>query len=289
MRFISPDGDEEIRELGFTPTGHPLDRYLRQETPFCAGCGNGVILNAFLSVIDEDFGSLDSFAFFSGIGCASWIPNPHLLADAVHTTHGRSIPVATGAKLANPKLNAVVISGDGDLAAIGGGHLFQSARRNVEMLVILVNNRIYGMTGGQCGPLTPEDAVTLTTPFGNPESPYDLAPIISAAGASFCARWTVAQPKKLKEAIRSGLERSRKGFAFLEVISTCPTQYGRFVERETDPVVLYHHLLDSSVPIDMARKMSKSELEGKITVGTFRDQARTGFSARIGEEKEVKG
>jgi len=203
--------------------------YLREEalpSPFCPGCGAGIITNSFLKAV-KNLGheDLSGFAFVSGIGCSAWIPSPHFKADTLHTTHGRAIAFATGLKVSRPDLNVVVISGDGDLAAIGGNHLIHAARRNIDMTVICTNNYIYGMTGGQMGPTTFTGDHTSTSPYGNPERPFDLSRLVAAAGANYVARWTTAHPNQATRSIQTALE--RKGFSFIEMISQCPTAYGR--------------------------------------------------------------
>jgi 2-oxoglutarate ferredoxin oxidoreductase subunit beta len=204
-------------------------QYLREETlpsTFCSGCGAGEVTNSFIKAV-KDLGheDLSKFTFVSGIGCSSWITSPYFKADTLHTTHGRAIAFATGLKLANPELNVVVISGDGDLAAIGGNHLIHAARRNIDMTVICVNNYNYGMTGGQLGPTTFTGDRTSTSPYGNPERPFDISRLVAAAGANYVARWTTAHPVQAARAIRTALE--KKGFSFVEMISQCPTSYGR--------------------------------------------------------------
>ena len=181
---------------------------------------------AFLKAV-KDLGheDLSKFAFVSGIGCGAWIVSPHFRADTLHTTHGRAIAFATGLKLAIPEQEVVVISGDGDLAAIGGNHLIHAARRNMDLTVICSNNWIYGMTGGQVGPTTFTGDRTSTTPYGNPERPFDIARLVAAAGANFVARWTTAHPFQASRAMKTALE--RKGFSFVEMLSQCPTAYGR--------------------------------------------------------------
>jgi len=203
--------------------------YLREETlpsTFCSGCGAGEVTNALIRAV-KDLGhdDLSRFSFVSGIGCSSWITSPYFKADTLHTTHGRAIAFATGLKLANPDLKVIVISGDGDLAAIGGNHLIHAARRNIDMTVICVNNYIYGMTGGQVGPTTFTGDRTSTSPYGNPERPFDLSRLVAAAGANYVARWTTAHPVQAARAIRTAIE--KKGFSFVEMISQCPTAYGR--------------------------------------------------------------
>jgi 2-oxoglutarate ferredoxin oxidoreductase subunit beta len=203
------------------------DKFLRVIPKFCLGCGNEIVLNSIISAIGDLYGTMDGFVFLSGIGCAAWIPSPHIKADTIHTTHGRPITFATGVKLANPDLKVVVISGEGDLAGIGGNHLIHAARRNIEITVICVNNLVFGMTGGQLSPTTPLRAITSTTLGGNIEYPFDLARLVAYAGASYAARWTTAHKRQLQGSIEKALKKGQKGFAFVEVFSPCPTQFTR--------------------------------------------------------------
>ncbi len=200
-------------------------KFLRVAPKFCPGCGNEKVIDSILVSIEDLYGSTENFVFVSGIGCAAWIPSPHIKADTIHTTHGRPITFATGVKLANPNLKVVVISGDGDLAGIGGNHLIHAARRNVEITVICVNNLVYGMTGGQLSPTTPRGAITSTTSDGNIEYPFDLARLVMNAGASYAARWTTLHKDQLLSSIKKALIKGQKGFAFLEIISPCTTQF----------------------------------------------------------------
>jgi len=202
-------------------------KFLRATPEFCPGCGNLIVLDSLISEIENLYGSMDGFVFLSGIGCAAWIPSPHIKADTIHTTHGRPITFATGVKLANPDLKVVVISGEGDLAGIGGNHLIHAARRNIEMTVICVNNLIYGMTGGQLSPTTPQGAITRTTFGGNKEYPFDLSRLVTNAGASYVARWTTTDKVKLQKSIGKPLKKGQEGFAFVEIISPCTTQFTR--------------------------------------------------------------
>ena len=207
------------------------ERYLRHlATKLCPGCGDGIVANALVRAIDElvERGELKykDLVAVSGIGCSGWITSPYLNADTFHTTHGRTLAFATGMKVANPQLKIFVITGDGDGAAIGLNHLLQAARRNIDVNVLLINNQIYGMTSGQVAPTTPHDAWTLTTPQGNPEHPFDIAKLVAAAGATYVARWTAAHPIQLKRSIMEAYR--NKGFSFIEVLTTCPTYYGRY-------------------------------------------------------------
>jgi 2-oxoglutarate ferredoxin oxidoreductase subunit beta len=224
-------------------------------------------MNSFLKAVHElAHKDLNKFVFCSGIGCAAWIPSPHFEADSIHTTHGRSIPVATGVKLVRPDLNVVVFGGDGDLAGIGLSHLIHAARRNLDITVLMVNNMIYGMTGGQVAPTTPFKAKTTTTPYGNFEPPLDTARLVTTAGASYSARWTTAHLNELKDAIKKALR--TKGFAFVEAVSQCPTAFGRKAGLKTAGDML-RWFKENSVPLKEAEKMAEEELVGKIVVGEF--------------------
>jgi 2-oxoglutarate ferredoxin oxidoreductase subunit beta len=227
--LVSTLADLIVDTLTSTEPKHFALQYLREEclpTPFCPGCSNGTLIDSFLKAV-KDLGheDLKGFAFVSGIGCGAWIPSPHFKADTLHTTHGRAIAFATGLKLARPELKVVVISGDGDLATIGGNHLIHAARRNIDMTVICSNNYNYGMTGGQVSATTFTGDTTSTTPYGNPERPFDMSRLVAAAGANYVARWTAAHPVQAARAIRTALQ--RKGFSFVEILSMCPTGYGR--------------------------------------------------------------
>ncbi|MGQ9460920.1 MAG: thiamine pyrophosphate-dependent enzyme [Candidatus Bathyarchaeaceae archaeon] len=241
--------------------------YLRDlRLPFCSGCGNLTVMNCFLRAVHElGYMDLNKFVFCSGIGCAAWIPSPYFKADAIHTTHGRSITVATGVKLTRPELNVVVFGGDGDMVGIGLSHLIHAARRNLDIVVVMVNNMIYGMTGGQVAPTTPIKAKTTTTPYGNIERPFDAARLVVAAGASYAARWTTFHVEQLKESMKKAL--ATRGFAFVEAVSQCPTAFGRRMGLTAAEMLTWFK--ESSVGLREAEKMVEKDLEGKIVVGEF--------------------
>ncbi|MCB2172667.1 hypothetical protein KQH65_08015 [archaeon] len=202
------------------------DQYVRsQPSAFCPGCGGGIILNCFLRAIDDLGLDQDKILAVSGIGCTAWIPSPNFNGDTLHTTHGRAIAFATGAKAFNPDLTTVVFTGDGDGAGIGGNHLIHAARRNINLKVILVNNMSYAMTGGQIAPTTMHGETTVTSPYGNPEFPFDITQLVKAAGASYVAKWSTYHVIELTNAIKEALQ--HKGFSFIEVLSQCPTQQRR--------------------------------------------------------------
>ncbi len=202
------------------------DQYVRsQPSAFCPGCGGGIILNCFIRAIDDLGLDQDKILAVSGIGCTAWIPSPNFNGDTLHTTHGRAIAFATGAKAFNPDLTTVIFTGDGDGAGIGGNHLIHAARRNINLKVILVNNMSYAMTGGQIAPTTMHGETTVTSPYGNPEFPFDITQLVKAAGASYVAKWSTYHVIELTNAIKEALQ--HKGFSFIEVLSQCPTQQRR--------------------------------------------------------------
>jgi 2-oxoglutarate ferredoxin oxidoreductase subunit beta len=248
-----------------------LEQYLRpavKSTPFCPGCGHGILMNQALRAVDELKLGMDKMLFVSGIGCAAWIPSPHFNADTLHTLHGRAIAFATGAKMFNPELKVVVISGDGDLTSIGGNHLIHAARRDIELTVICANNMIYGMTGGQAASTTPVGALTATSMEGNLYRPFDLCKLVKAAGASYVARYSVTQVLSLKDSIKKAL--GTKGFSFVEALSPCPTQFGRR-NRYDAPTDMLKTLIDACILMKDAEGLNEEALEGKILTGEFID------------------
>jgi 2-oxoglutarate ferredoxin oxidoreductase subunit beta len=211
-----------------------LEQYLRDEvqsTPFCPGCGHGILLGLILRAIEGVGLDMQRMLFVSGIGCAAWIPSPNYKADTLHALHGRAIPFATGARLVNPDLKIVVISGDGDLASIGGNHLIHAARRGHDLTVVCANNMIYGMTGGQAASTTPEGSLTTTTPEGSEYPPFDLCRLVKGAGAAYVARGSIVRPYSLIDYLGRALR--TPAFSFVEVLSPCPTQYGRRNRQDT--------------------------------------------------------
>ncbi|MDD3454858.1 MAG: 2-oxoacid:ferredoxin oxidoreductase subunit beta [Methanothermobacter sp.] len=247
---------------------NPFLKYLRKDRLphiFCAGCGNGIVMNTFFKGMELANIDFENIVLVSGIGCSSRIPG-YVKCDSLHTTHGRPIAFATGLKLGNPELDVVVFTGDGDAAAIGGNHLIHGARRNIDLTVICINNNIYGMTGGQISPTSPRGSYGSTAPYGAIETPFDLAELVKAAGASYVARWTTAHPLQLANSIRRGLE--NKGFSFIEALSQCPTYFGR-KNRMRTPVEMLKWMKENSINRRKALRMEPKELEGKIIVGDF--------------------
>ncbi len=234
---------------------HPLDTLIRADRMphiWCPGCGIGIVMRCYAKAILESGIPPDRHVVVSGIGCTGRVAG-YMNLDSYHTTHGRAIPFATGLKLANPELTVTVFSGDGDLVAIGGNHLIHAARRNVDLVVICVNNFNYGMTGGQAGPTTPLGSRATTAPYGNPELPFNLPFLLAASGANYVSRWTSLHVRPVIEDIRQAF--TRPGFSFLEVLSPCPIGYGKsnHMDEGIDEMTLYRHrcvLVDGAVPLD---------------------------------------
>ena len=261
-------------------TEHPLKKHTRphvKKTTTCPGCGNGIIAQAILRSIEELGLNMDDFVFVSGIGCSAWIPSPLFAADTLHTTHGRPVAFATGVKLGRPESHVMVASGDGDLTAIGGNHLIHAARRNIDLTVVLVNNGIYGMTGGQTAPTTPRGLTTITSPYGSMEHALNISEMIVAAGAPYVARWTTYHPRPLTRSIKKGIQ--KKGFALIEAVSQCPVQFGR-VSKIGKAVDILKFFKENSIRIDKASGMSEEELEGKIIIGEFADKEKVELSSQ---------
>lgn len=262
------------------PYGNKFLPYLREDRLphiFCPGCGNGTIMNAFIKGMEKAEMDFDSVAMVSGIGCSSRIPG-YMDCDSLHTTHGRALSFATGLKVSNPDLNVVVFSGDGDAASIGGNHLIHAARRNINLTVICVNNNIYGMTGGQISPTSPKGSFGTTAPYGTDDSPFKLAELVAAAGATYSARWTTLQIENLVGSIKTGLKNN--GFSFIEVVSPCPTYYGRKNKLRT-PTAMAVTIKINTVFKSEAERMKEKDLEGKIVVGEFANKTKAEFTDNI--------
>ncbi|WP_368029331.1 2-oxoglutarate ferredoxin oxidoreductase subunit beta [Arcobacter sp. s6] len=203
------------------------DEYLRTDkmpTLWCWGCGDGVILKSVIRAIEKLGWNMDDVCVVSGIGCSGRFSS-YINCNTVHTTHGRTLPYATGIKLANPDKKVIVVGGDGDGLAIGGNHTIHAARRNIDLNYIIINNFIYGLTNSQTSPTTPQGMWTVTMSRGNIDPTFDACKLVEAAGASFVARETMLDPKKLERVLVKGFE--HKGFSFIEVFSNCHVNLGR--------------------------------------------------------------
>lgn len=234
---------------------------------WCPGCGHGILMRA-ITVAIEDLGlDKDKVCIISGIGCSSRAAG-YMNFNTLHTTHGRALAFATGVKLANPDLHIIVISGDGDASAIGGNHLIHACRRNIDITAIIFNNNIYGMTGGQYSPTTPNGDKGTTAPYGNIDRPFDMCQLASAAGATYVARSTAYHANQMINYVKKGL--SHKGFSFIEGISSCPTYYGRKNKKGTSVDIL-NSLKDTFVDLKLKDKLPADKLEGKMFMGEFKE------------------
>ncbi len=261
---------------------HPLDGIIRADRMphiWCTGCGIGIVMRCYATAILESGIPIQNQVIVSGIGCSGRTAG-YMNIDSYHTTHGRAIPFATGLKLANPLLNVVVFSGDGDIAAIGGNHLIHAARRNIDLKIICVNNFNYGMTGGQAGPTTPYGARGTTAPYGSPELPFNLPILVAAAGANYVSRWTTIHVRQLKQDIMASF--SRPGFNFIEVLSPCPIGFGKSnnIEDGLEEMELYR---DRCVLVENGKSIALDVLgidlreEKPIYIGEFVSRERAPF------------
>ena len=264
------------------PEGFSPRTYMRNlKLPFCPGCGLYLLSDTFLRAVHElGHKNLDGFCFASGIGCASWIPSPYYMADSVHTLHGRSIPVATSIKLVRADLNVVVFGGDGDIVGIGMSHFIHAARRNTDILVIMGNNMVYGMTGGQVAPTTPFDTTTATTPYGSFEHPVDAVRLAMAAGAAYSARWTTAHPRELRDAMKKAIQ--LHGFRFIEVVTQCPVGFGRR-SGYGDAGAILKEFKERAVSVEESGRLTPEELDSRIVVGEFLGRRRPTLNEAVAE------
>jgi 2-oxoglutarate ferredoxin oxidoreductase subunit beta len=242
------------------------ENYLRKATLphiWCPGCGNGIVTAALIRAIDKLQLERKHTIIVSGIGCSSRASG-YMNFNTVHTAHGRALSFATGIKLANPTLNVIVITGDGDSTAIGGNHFIHAARRNIDLTTIIFNNSIYGMTGGQFSPLTPQESKATTSPFGHIERPFDIAALAIAAGASYVARGTAFHATMLTDIICKAI--ANKGFSVVDTITQCPTYFGR-KNKLGSPAKMLEWQRDHAVMAVAAAKLDKKALEGKFVIG----------------------
>jgi 2-oxoglutarate ferredoxin oxidoreductase subunit beta len=241
---------------------------------WCPTCGLGTVVTAFAAALEKNEIPLDEVALVSGIGCAGRVAG-YVKVDSFHTTHGRAIPFATGLKLANPKLKVVVVSGDGDLIAIGGNHFIHAARRNMDITVICVNNFIYAMTGGQVAPTTPLTANASTMPYGNFEPPFNIPFLADSCGAVYVARWSALHVRRMTTAFAEAM--AKPGFSVVEIVTPCSTLYARRNRLGTglDLMKFYH----DSVEIQHGANTRDVDInfQSKITCGKFVDREKPTF------------
>ena len=265
---------------------HPKDHLLRVDRLphiWCPTCGIGTAVSCFVTAIEETGIPEDQFAVVSGIGCTGRVAG-YVKLDSFHTTHGRAMPFAVGLHLAKPDMKVVVFSGDGDLISIGGNHFLHTARRNLDITVICVNNFIYGMTGGQLAPTTPKSAKTTTSPYGNMEYPMNIPYLAGACGAVYVARWTVLHIKRLTRAIKEAL--MKPGFSVVEIIAPCSTLYARKnrLGTGTDLMGFYHD--NCEIRHDADLKSLDLNYQSKIICGKFVDIEKPTYKDMLDKARE---
>ena len=248
---------------------NPNRKFLRPEKLphfFCSGCGCGQVLNYYTQALDELGMDPQYMVHIAGVGCTARIP-VYLKTDMFHGVHGRTLAWATGVKMMQPDTPVVIFAGDGDVASIGGNHLIHACRRNLDVTVVMVNNLNFAMTGGQVAPTTPEGVRTMTTPFGNSEPRFDVCQLAMAAGATHVERWTTAKPVQCKKALERALQ--HKGFSLIEIVSQCPTHFGRYALKTGDPVAVLEWIKEYTYTDAEAKNKTAEELDGKLRLGQF--------------------
>ncbi|MBI4775763.1 MAG: 2-oxoacid:ferredoxin oxidoreductase subunit beta [Deltaproteobacteria bacterium] len=237
---------------------------------WCPGCGHGIVLNNLVQSIDKLGLNKNDLVLVTGIGCSARISG-YVDFHTLHTIHGRALAFATGVKLARPELTLLVAMGDGDALAIGGNHFIHAARRNIDITALIMNNRTYGMTGGQHSPLTGFGTKSTTAPLGNIEQVFDTMELAKAAGASFAARGTTYHVRSLQKLLTQAIR--HKGFSVVEILSQCPTYFGRKTKAGTAADMLRSYR-DNTVPVGSEAKQKNPDL---IERGIFVQEERTEF------------
>lgn len=262
---------------------NPMEGFLRMDRIphiWCPGCGIGTVVSSFASALRKSEIDLDKVCVVSGIGCTGRVAG-YIKLDSFHSTHGRAIPFATGLKLANPELKVIVFSGDGDIVGIGGNHFIHAARRNMDILVICVNNFNYAMTGGQVAATTPILANLSTAPYGNYEYPFSLPYLADACGATYVARWTALHLRRVTMAIQEAFQ--KKGFSFIEVITPCVTLYARRNRLGDGLNILKYYYENSEIQHGADTRTLDISYQGKIVVGKFIDREKPTFLSCMNE------
>ncbi len=245
------------------------DKYLRTDkmpTLWCWGCGDGVILKSIIRAIDKLGWNMDDVCIVSGIGCSGRLSS-YVNCNTVHTTHGRAVAYATGIKLANPDKHVIVVTGDGDGLAIGGNHTIHGCRRNIDLNHVVIDNFIYGLTNSQTSPTTPQGMWTVTAQYGNVDPNFDACKLAEGSGASFIARESVLDPKKLEKIFVEGF--SHRGYSFFDIFSNCHINLGR--KNKMGEAAQNLKWIDSrTVSKRKYDAMDEEERKGKFPVGVLK-------------------
>ena len=251
---------------------------------WCPGCGHGTVLNGLLRAVEQLGMSKNEIVMVSGIGCSARISG-YLDFHTLHTIHGRALAFATGVKMSRPELNLIVPMGDGDALAIGGNHFIHAARRNIDITAIVMNNRIYGMTGGQYSPLSGPDITATTAPFSSIDPSFDVVELSRDAGATFVARTTTYHVKQITDYIKQAI--LHEGFAVVEILSQCPTHFGR-KNKEGSAVDMMKRYKEVTTPIGSKAKQENPDL---IERGIFVQEERLEYCKEYEKivERAMKG
>lgn len=261
---------EKTKQIG-KDDHHPMEGLLRMDRIphiWCSTCGLGTTVGALAGALKQLELDLNKVAVVSGIGCTGRVAG-YLKLDSFHTTHGRPIPFALGLHIARPDMKVIVFSGDGDLVSIGGNHFIHTARRNIDITVICVNNFIYAMTGGQVAPTTPLTARSKTTPYGNYESPFNIPRLAASSGAVYVARWTALHVRRMTEAFKEAI--TKRGFSLVEVIAPCSTLYARLNKLGTGLSLMKFYHDNSVIRHGADMREVDIDFQSKITIGKFLD------------------
>ena len=260
-----------------------IHHYLRHNKKFphvlCPGCGHGIVLGSLIRSVHGLGLSKDEVVVVAGIGCSGRMA-VYVDFNTVHATHGRALTFATGIKMANPDLKVIVVMGDGDALSIGGNHPIHAARRNIGLTTLILNNNIYGMTGGQCSSTTPHGSFSMTTPYGQLEKSFDIVELSKAAGANFVGRATSFHAKLMDRLITAAIE--RPGFNVVEVFSPCHTQYGR-KNKFKNIVEMYDNLKKSSIDVEAYEKLPEDKRAQRVPIGAFVERDEPGLEQRYCE------
>lgn len=232
---------------------------------WCSGCGHGIVLNNLLRAVEELGLDKNNIVMVTGIGCSARMSG-YVDFHSLHTLHGRALAFATGVKFSKPGLNVLVPMGDGDGMAIGGNHFIHACRRNIDITAIILNNRIYGMTGGQFSPLSGVGIKASTSPYSNIDQAFDIAEMAVASGATFVARTTAYHVLEVKNLLKKAI--GHKGFSVVEILSQCPTQFGR-KNRLGDAAEMLESFKNNTTKIGSGKKQEKPQL---IERGVFVDK-----------------
>jgi len=254
-----------------TTDKHPLNKYFREDRMphmWCPGCGIGTAVNAFLNALDKSPMDKNKIAIVSGIGCTGRVAG-YVNLDSFHTTHGRALPFAEGLKAASPDTKVVVFTGDGDLMSIGGNHFIHAGRKNMDLMVVCVNNLNYAMTGGQVSATTPQRAITATAPYGSFCEPFNLPFLAETVGAVYVARWTVYHVREMQKAMTEAL--NKKGFSFIEIMSPCPTLFERRNKMGSALTRMKFYKENTKVENNADTRNTRISLSDPFTVGKFVD------------------